>query len=178
MSAAGDLAEAAALAAQLEAETVRSGADPWADSPFRWIRALAPRTKGKVGEQMSAQLVTARGVVVTDAATSDADRVFDKVPVEIKTSTLWDTGTYRFQQIRPAQAWDVLWCLGLSPHAVHCWAIPKQTAVAHAIGQHSGQSASETMWLEIDPAALGGWLAPYGASVDRAVAALAAHHTG
>lgn len=152
----------------------RSGADPWVDSPFRWIRTLAPRTKGKVGERISAGLVEARGVVVTKSTSSDADRVFNGVPIEIKTSTLWDTGTYRFQQIRPDQEWDVLWCLGLSPHAVHCWAIPKQVAVAYAPGQHSGQDASETLWLEIDPADPAAWLAPYGSTVARAVAALTA----
>lgn len=174
MSAADDLAQATALAAQLEAETVRSGADPWVDSPFRWIRSLAPRTKGKVGEQMSARLVAARGVVVGEPQSPDADCVFDGAPVEVKTSTLWDTGTYRFQQIRPAQEWDVLWCLGISPQAVHCWAMPKAVALAHAVGQHSGQGATETLWLEIDPASPAGWLAAHGSSVDRAVAALRA----
>ena len=37
---------------------------------------------------------------------------------------LWQTGTYKFQQIRN-QNYRFVVCLGISPHDAHCWIIPK-----------------------------------------------------
>lgn len=55
---------------------------------------------------------------------SDADRNIAGTRAEIKFSTLWKSGVYKFQQLRD-QNYQVAVCLGIGPFDAHCWAIPK-----------------------------------------------------
>ena len=44
--------------------------------------------------------------------------------MEIKFSTLWKSGVYKFQQIRD-QEYDAMVLLGISPFSAACWIVPK-----------------------------------------------------
>ena len=136
----------------------------WAESPFAWIKDLPSRTRGKVGEQLIEHWCTAQNFDVSPSPDSDADRIINGLRVEIKSSTLWKSGIYKFQQLRD-QAYDVVICLGLSPHDVHCWVLSKEAILAQwksggIESQHGGRQGTDTAWLEVNPDTPQIWLTP------------------
>ena len=101
----------AAIAAALEPDYATPMDDPWSGSPFKWIKAQPSRTVGAIGESLVAGWSAAKGFDVVRSSNSQADRVIQGHRIEIKFSTLWKNGGYKFQQIRN-QEYDYLFCLG------------------------------------------------------------------
>jgi hypothetical protein len=94
--------------------------------------------------------------------------------VEIKFSTLWKTGVYKFQQIRD-QNYDYCFCLGVSPFEAHAWLIPKAVLREHVIGkmgQHTGVAAADTAWLSFTVGEAYEWMKPHGGSLSDVKAIL------
>ncbi len=163
----------AAISAALEVD-YRQGGDPWVGSPFAWIKTQQSRRRGKVGEQLVAGYLAAKGFDVARAGDSEADRLINGHRVEIKFSTLWEAGVYKFQQVRD-QDYEIMICLGLCPFDAHCWAIPKtvlRQQVIGKMGQHGGAAARDTDWMSFLPDKPFPWLAPYGGRLADAAAAL------
>jgi len=120
----------------------------WEGSPFEWIKGGVPsRTKGKVGEEIVRAFLTDNGFSVTDSPNTDSDLTVNGKKVEVKMSTLWTGGFYRFQQIRQ-QDYDVLFCLGISPRKAYAWATRKSDIVWDDMdNQHGGSRGSDTWWM-------------------------------
>lgn len=154
----------AGLATTLEPDYVQDTA-AWEGSPFRWIKTSLPsRTVGAVGEALVAGWAAAKGFDVTRTGDSEADRIINGHRVEIKFSTLWANGGYKFQQIRD-QRYDFCFCLGVSPFDAHAWLIPKSVLEEHVIGhmgQHSGARAQDTAWLGFKVGAAYPWMEEHG----------------
>ena len=157
----------------LKAEYVKDD-DAWIGSPFAWIKNRpSPSQRGTICEKLVSSFLEAKDFRVSRSTDSDADRVVDGLRVEIKSSTLWQNGGYKFQQLRD-QNYDVAICLGISPFAAHCWVIPK-SAIMEKWGtselpiQHGGQRGNDTVWLSVDPDNVQGWLRPYGGTLDAAI---------
>lgn len=161
----------ASIASALKPDYTREGTeDPWAGSPFAWIRARPSRQIGKIGEQLVAGWCAAKGLDVTATHDREADRVIAGQRVEIKFSTLWETGVYKFQQIRD-QNYDFAVCLGVSPFKAHCWVISKKTLRQHVIGhtpQHRGRSGTDTFWITVRPTSPPEWMLPLGGTLGEA----------
>ena len=158
----------ASIAATLEGDYVRKWiVDPWAGSPFAWIRTRPSRQSGKIGEQLVSGWCAAKGLDVTASGDSEADRVIAGRRVEIKFSTLWESGLYVFQQIRD-QDYEYAVCLGVSPFDAHCWAISKDVLRQHVIGhtpQHTGKDGKETFWIRFPVGAPPAWLSACGGAL-------------
>lgn len=106
----------------------------------------------------------AKGFDVVRSPNSDADRIVDGNRIEIKLSTLWANGGYKFQQIRD-QEYDYAFCLGLSPFDAHAWLLPKSVLREYVIGhmgQHTGATGSDTAWLGFKASQAFSWMSPYG----------------
>lgn len=100
----------ASIAATLEGDYVDVNQQrQWAGSPFEWIKTRPSRQVGKIGEQLVAGWSAAKGLDVTASPDSDADRVIAGKRVEIKFSTLWKSGVFKFQQLRD-QNYDYAVC--------------------------------------------------------------------
>jgi hypothetical protein len=151
--------------------------DAWAGSPFAWIRTLPSRQVGKIGEQLVEKWCTAKGLKVSSSGDLHADRVIEGHRVEIKFSTLWSSGVYKFQQIRN-QNYELVVCLGISPFDAHCWVVPKALLMKHVTPQHTGRGGRETFWLSVNPASPPKWLAPWGGRLAKAYEILRGWHGG
>lgn len=164
----------AAISATLESDYTENDA-AWRGSPFAWIRSRPSRQKGAIGERLVAGWLAARGFNVNRSGDSDADRVIEGKRVEIKFSTLWESGSYTFQQLRD-QRYDLAICLGVSPFDAHCWVLEKTTIlhewrVTHNLtSQHGGASGSDTAWMTVDPGAVPTWLRSHGGTLRQGLA--------
>jgi hypothetical protein len=72
----------------------------WQGSPFEWVLKLPPGSKGKLGKQLVFQWCALKGLAVGGSPDSEADMLINGHRVEVKFSTLWKVGIYKFQQIR------------------------------------------------------------------------------
>ncbi len=148
----------------------------WNGSPFEWILKLPSGSKGKLGKHLIYQWCALKGLAVGRSPDSEADMLINGHRVEVKFSTLWKEGTYRFQQIRD-QNYEYSVCLGISPFNAHCWVISKTVLKKYVIGhmgQHTGTSGKETAWFSVNPNNPPEWLITYGGTLNRAFIVLKA----
>lgn len=71
----------------------------WKDSPFEWVLHLAPGTKGRLGKHLVFQWCALKGLAVDNSPDSEADILINGHRIEVKFSTLWKNGIYKFQPI-------------------------------------------------------------------------------
>lgn len=146
----------------------------WIDSPFNWARSLPSGSKGKLGKRLVYQWCAIKGLSLNNSPDSEADMLVNGHRVEIKFSTLWEAGFYKFQQIRE-QNYEYSILLGVSPFEAHCWVVSKsilrQYVIGH-MGQHTGSSGKETAWLTVNPTNPPDWLNECGGTLEKAFAVL------
>jgi hypothetical protein len=144
--------------------------DAWNGSPFEWVLRLPAGSKGKLGKQLIYQWCALKGLSVGRCLDSEADMLINGHRVEVKFSTLWKSGIYKFQQIRD-QNYEYSICLGISPFEAHCWVISKKILRSYVIGhlgQHTGVEGKETAWITVNPQNPPYWLNSNGGSLDEA----------
>ncbi len=146
----------------------------WENSPFKWIKHRPSRSIGAIGEKIIASWLAMHNFNVTRSPDSNADRIVEGKRVEIKFSTLWKSGDYKFQQLRD-QNYDFVIMLGISPNDAHCWVVPKQEIIRlwkvekKICSQHGGASGSDTAWVNLTPDNTFKPLAEYGNSLSGAL---------
>ncbi|NLO73042.1 MAG: hypothetical protein GX100_02885 [candidate division WS1 bacterium] len=136
----------------------------WDGSPFAWIKTRSSRQSGTIGEKLVAGWCAAKKLNVLRAPDSQCNRLIEGLRTEIKFSTLWQTGMYKFQQFRD-QRYDIAICLGLSPFEAHWWVVTKELLNEYVIGvtpQHVGRSGRDTAWLSVTSDNEPDWLAECG----------------
>lgn len=146
----------------------------WVGSPFEWILSLSPGAKGKLGKLLVFQWCALNNLAVSHCSDSQADILINGHRVEVKFSTLWKAGFYRFQQLRD-QNYEYCVCLGISPFTAHCWVLSKSVLLKYVIGhlgQHTGSSGKDTAWFPVDPESPPKWLQPYGGTLEQAFSVL------
>ena len=146
----------------------------WQGSPFFWIKSQPSRTRGKIGEALVEGFFREKGFKVAKSPGTESDRIIGCLKAEIKFSTLWRGGFYKFQQLRE-QDYDIVICLGVSPFDAHCWTIPK-LVIWENLGkceglssQHAGSKGRDTGWLQVHPGNIQGWLTIYGGTLKEGV---------
>jgi hypothetical protein len=166
--------ELLAKAAECIRHEFEDSTESWAGSPFEWITNLPAGSKGKLGKRLIYQWAALSGLSVDRCPDTEADMLINGHRIEVKFSTLWKGGYYKFQQIRD-QSYEYSVCLGISPFNVHCWVISKvilkELVIGH-LGQHTGSGGKDTAWISVDPRNPPDWLKPFGGSLDVAFAAL------
>ena len=151
-------------------ETIRAS---WDGSPFSWIKTgPSSRQVGAIGEKLVSGYFAAKGFDVTSSPDGEADRIIAGQRAEIKLSTLWNTGSYKFQQLRD-QNYAFAICLGISPFDAHCWVLPKNIimerwASGDIRSQHGGREGNDTAWLTVRPNRVPAWLDEWGGRLSDA----------
>lgn len=146
----------------------------WEGGPFAWIRHCPSRQIGTICERLVSSYLETRGFHIAGSPDTEADRLVNGVRVEIKSSTLWQGGFYKFQQLRD-QNYRFVLCLGISPYMAHGWAIPKEVVMEQwhsggIVSQHGGRRGKDTAWLKVAPGEEPGWLRKWGGSLAQAAA--------
>jgi site-specific DNA-methyltransferase (adenine-specific) len=141
--------------------------DQWIDSPFEWMVRLLPAKKGSLAKKIIASWCATKGFDIEHIKDKEADLLINGHRCVIKFSFLWETGYYKFQQIRN-QNYEYLICLGISPSEAHCWVIKKNYALQHSTSQHGGAKGSGTNWFQVNPQRPDEWLALYGGTFNEA----------
>lgn len=166
--------ELLATAAKFIQKDFVEGNEAWHDSPFEWVLHLPTGSKGSLGKRLVKQWCALKELAVDRSPDSEADMLINSHRVEIKFSTLWKAGVYKFQQLRD-QDYEYSVLLGVSPFEAHCWvvskAILKQYVIGH-MGQHTGSTGQETAWLTVKPNNPPPWLSECGGSLEEAYAVL------
>lgn len=99
------------------------------DSPLSFVLMLAPPTRGKLGENLFAEIARKAGLSVSKAESVAYDLRIGGVRYEVKFST---EDPPRFQQVRDprepndpnATKYDYLVCISGRPHGLVYWLIP------------------------------------------------------
>jgi hypothetical protein len=154
----------AEISVMLNHEYLDDSEDPWANSVFKWIKSQPSRRVGAIGERLVEEWALHHKFDVQRSPDSEADRVINGHRIEIKLSTLWASGGYKFQQIRD-QNYEHCFCLGISPFEVHAWLLPKSILQKHVIGhmgQHTGADGADTAWIGFQAGNEFDWMKPYG----------------
>lgn len=102
------------------------------DSPLSFVLMLAPRTRGKLGEMLLAQIARDAGLTIGKAESVAYDVRIGRARCEVKFST---EDPPRFQQVRDPREqgttkYDYLTCISGRPHGLVYWLIP-----AKALGE-------------------------------------------
>jgi hypothetical protein len=142
-------------------ETQYPRTEVWEGSPFKWVLTQPPATKGSIARQLVSAWAALYGAFPRQVSVENQIYLeLDSALIQVKFSMLWDTGYYRFQQIREGD-YDYCLCFGLAPFDMHAWLIPKDVLDTHVIGtkgQHTGAGSGETWWLEVRPGGGEPWL--------------------
>ena len=161
----------AAIGGTIEPDFPLSG--DWAGSPFAWIKLRPSRQVGAIGERLVAGWVASKKFAVGPSPDSQADIVVNGRRVEVKLSTRWKNGLYKFQQLRD-QDYEFAICLGVSPFDAHCWAISKAEILRRwrerdgIVSQHGGRGGTDTAWLSFKVDEPPAWLADHGGTLAQA----------
>lgn len=161
-----EVRELARCASMIRSDYSDEGLDIWLNSPFAWIRERQSRQRGTIVEKLVSAWCAAKGFDVTKSPDTEADRIIEGKRIEIKGSTLWKTGVYKFQQIRN-QNYEYVFALGISPFDAHAWIIPKELLMKQPDGvkpQHGGASGRDTWWLSCRPGEYE-WMKRYGGTL-------------
>ncbi len=128
--------------------------DPrYANSPFRYLKKLHAKQKGKRYEKITECVLKKIGYKVSKPTSTDHDRIVDGVKVEIKGSTLnKNTDHFSFLQIRPDQDYDVIYFSMFYPDRLVIMAMSKDKIkenISHRIfkEQHGGEGADSGTYL-------------------------------
>ena len=133
---------------QPEAEDER-----YINSPFRHLKKLLPKQKGKRYEKITENVLKAVGAKVQKPTSTEHDRIIDGKKVEIKGSML-NAGTenFSFLQIRPDQDYDSIYFVMLYPSQLVIMEMDKsevrnQIEAGIFKKQHGGKKAESRTFL-------------------------------
>lgn len=164
----------AELWASVKSQYPESDYELWQESPFRDLKfEPSSSRKGAMAKRLVEKWCTDQGFDVKAADAIGFDRKIRGYRFQIKFSTEWEQGFYKFQQIRD-EPYDYLFCLGVAPQAAHAWVVSKEAAFGNCEGQHTGSQGTETRWLQCSAATTPEWLLGCGGSLEDAAAVLKA----
>ncbi len=149
----------AANATQMANFSPAAQGSPWLVSVFRWLKDLPTLQRGQAGARIFETYANSFGYSTQPAPAAQSFRMTPGV-VKVKTSMLWTTGHFKFQQIED-DGYDHLALLGLEPASAWLWICTKKDAFANATAQHKSQSR----WIVLTTKRIPPWLIPRGGPI-------------
>ena len=101
---------------------------PYTHSPFKVLKNMSSKKKGKFFERMYEEYMSGQGFKVEKPENSDHDRKVNTRKKVFKGYFLWGDGThFRWQQIRPDQDYDDVVFIAVYPDRVEFYEAEKST---------------------------------------------------
>lgn len=144
---------------------IKQPPNPYAGSRFQWMRPKAPATKGLIARRIVRLWAERAGLEIADRLNSEHDFLINGSKIVVKLSMLWSGTSIRFQQLKD-QDYEYVCLLGLEPHAVRLWVVPKGEALRKGRPQHAG--GDDTTWIQFKAGSPPSWLSSYGGSLEKA----------
>ena len=173
------LAALEAIAINIKGEFDTPEDAEWSDCSLKWIRSKPSATVGKIGRTLVKALCDSAFLPAKPVGYS---LVLKGKILQVRTSTGWSGGGFKFQQLRH-ESYAAVFCLGITPHKVFAWVIPKGV-IFKADGtiltkdgltpQHKGKGGSDTAWINVDVQSVPPWMTQYGDSIAKAMTVLKA----
>jgi len=135
------------------------------NSPYKWLKNCPSGRKGKIAEDLILEWCAVKKLRSERGDKKNYDLLIENKRVEVKLSFLWETGVFKFQQIRNKQNYQYCLCLGVSPDEISAWLIPKNELRRNRPGlkpQHGGKKGVDTKWLSFRPEDPPKWIDKYG----------------
>ena len=123
------------------------------NSPFRHLKNLHAKQKGKRYEAITEQVLKKMGKSVGKPQNTDHDRIVDGKKVEIKGSSLnKNSDNFSFLQIRPNQDYEVMYFSMFYPNEFVIMSMDKETILKNIKNgvfkkQHGGNKADSGTFL-------------------------------
>lgn len=123
------------------------------NSPFKHIKAMGAKQKGKYYELITENVLSKLGYSVRKPESTDHDRIFNNIKTEIKGSTLnKNTDHFSFLQIRPAQDYAELMFTMCYPDKLVIMKMDKATVFKNIQNgtfkkQHGGNKADSGTYM-------------------------------
>ena len=98
----------------------------WNDSSeWLWIRNSGNNHKGFIGERITDLWAEYSNALVEPRISPEHDRIINCLKHEIKLGTLANDLKFKFGHIRMSYDWDILTLIGVFPHNIRMWQVPK-----------------------------------------------------
>jgi hypothetical protein len=106
--------------------------DYYSGSVFQPLKQLSSKKKGKYFESIFEEYCVGKGKKVDKPLNSDHDRIVDGLKVEVKGSFIWSGSTnFRWQQIRPAQDYDIMVFIAVYHSSIEFYSATKDTVTKY-----------------------------------------------
>jgi hypothetical protein len=145
----------------------------YSNSIFLPLKELSSRKKGKYFENIFKEWAKGCGLLVEKAQSSNHDCIIEGKKVEIKGSFLWDGNTFKWQQIRTHQDYDILILMSIYPDRIEIHGCSKKESIENLeikdqngnwiYQQHGGKNKSvdtvhPVLWFSTDNPNKIGWI--------------------
>lgn len=108
----------------IESELFKS--EVWDDSSeWLWIRKSGNNHKGFIGERITDLWAEYANVLVEPRVSPEHDRIINYLKHEIKLGTLTNDLKFKFGHIKMSYDWNILTLIGVWPHDIKMWQVPK-----------------------------------------------------
>lgn len=146
----------------------------WADSPFKWLKLRGNKKIGTCAVRWIKEWCDSKKIkaTITDGGDQEADLIIGKARIEVcvSTTSATDGGRWAFQNLKSKHNFDYVLCLGLRPHGMRCWLVPKEVILEHAKGQQGGKKETLTKMLDVAPENPPYWIREHGGFLKQVTA--------
>ncbi len=139
-----------------------AGKDIWQNSKYEVLKRTDSSRKGRIFKSIVRSQLLSQGFEVGPGG-KGYSLLVDGIPVEVKGSTLWENGEFRFQQLRQFDAFKRAVLVAVSPNKIHMWYVTREDLARRLFhgtrhGQHGGQSnRTGTFWLRMRSGVVPSW---------------------
>lgn len=136
----------------------------WIDTPNEPIKGMVSSTKGRFGQLLVAAALRDMGHTVAKGGSNEFDLLVDgNRRVEVKLSTRWSAGCYKFQQLREPHDFSDVAFVFVDPTEINIYFANRASINAHVFNacenlQHVGQAGnSGVYWLSVNVGMIPNW---------------------
>ena len=104
---------------------------PYSGTVFEPICQLAPRSKGAFFESILVDFLRSKGATIKKSGCFDYTILVNGQRIVVKSSMLWEDGTFKWQQIKLDREFDAVMFLAVYPERIDVYHASRDTCKTH-----------------------------------------------